>query len=93
MSDEAIKKRQARAKAAAIDILKKAGYSIIQSDNSNFCVISTRCSEIRMIRVVVDKINEADIAAIESVRIPSTACIKEIWCRKGARFEIREFLN
>jgi hypothetical protein len=93
MTDEAIKKRQSRAKEAATEILRKAGYCIIPSDNSNFCVIGTRQTEVRMIKVVIDEITENDIRTIREVRLPGMPCIKEIWCRKGDDFEIREFLN
>lgn len=89
MSDEAIKKRQARAKQAVIDLLQKTGWDIIQSNNSKVCVIATRRTEIRMIRVVVDAISDDDQRAVRSFSLPGIPqCIREIWCQRENGFEI-----
>ena len=91
MGDPAIKKRLARAKEAAIDNLLKNGHKIIPSDNSIFCILGVRKKEIRMIRVVVDKIKDEDIKIVQAFEPPGI-CTKEIWCRKGGQkdFEITE---
>lgn len=93
MSEEAIKKRQARAKSAAIEILRKAGYETFPSDNNKLCVICSRFAEIRLIRIAIDKISPEDLRIIKEIKSPSYNCVKEIWCRKGEEFEISAFLN
>lgn len=91
MSEEALMKRINRAKKAAIESLVKIGYKYIPSDNSNFCFLAVRKTEIRMIRVVIDEITDSDIKAVQDFEPPGT-CTKEIWCRREGMkdFEIRE---
>ncbi len=91
MTDEAIIRRLNRAKSAAISVLEDAKYKIIPSDNSEFCIIGIRKREIRLIRVVIDKITADDIKIIEDINPPGN-CTKEIWCREEwkQKFEIRE---
>jgi len=93
MSEETVKRRLLRAKRRATDKLIKVGYKIIQSDNNFFCIIATREREIRMIRVVIDKITEQDIEIIKDWQHPGT-CSKEIWCKNlgSQNFEIKEIL-
>ena len=93
MSEEAIVKRLNRAKKAASESLIKTGYKIIPSDNSEFCILGVRKREVRLIRVVVDKITSRDVEIVEGFELPGI-CTKEIWCRKLDKqdFEIKEIL-
>ena len=92
MTDEAIIRRLNRAKSAAISILEDAKYKIIPSDNSNFCIIGIRKKEIRLVRVVIDKITEDDVKIVESFDDHPGICTKEIWCKGEGekKFETRE---
>jgi len=90
MAEEAIKKRLERAKSSAVKILETAGYDIILSDNKKACLIGLRRTETRLIRVVLDKITDEDIRIIKNLKTHHDVCQKEIWCRRGSRFEIRE---
>ena len=90
MSDEAIKKRLERAKGSALKMLESTGYDTILSDNKRACLVAFRSTETRIIRVVIDKITEFDISSMRDLRTHPGICKKEIWCRKGAEFEIRE---
>jgi hypothetical protein len=90
MPQEAIKKRLERAKTSATRILENAGYDIILSDNKKACLVGLRRTETRVIRVVIDQITDEDVRIIKNLKAPHDACQKEIWCRKGARFEILE---
>lgn len=81
MSDEAIKQRLKRAKKSAIKTLISAGYKVILSDNSNFCIIGTRKKETRIVRVVIDRITDEDFKLTKDFDFPK-ACTKEIWCKK-----------
>lgn len=91
MSEENIKKRQARAKIRAVDILRRAGYEIIRSDNEKVCVIGSRDAEVRIIRICVGKVTEHDIEVVRDLRFPriSQAC-REAWCFDGKDFVIKE---
>lgn len=91
MPDVPVKQRISRAKKAAIGNLLKTGYRIIPSNNSTFCILGVRKREVRMIRVVVDKITERDIQITREFDSPAD-CSKEIWCRKAHKkdFEILE---
>jgi hypothetical protein len=90
MADETIKQKARRAKKAAIEKCEEMGYKIIVSDNSVFCFLASRKTEIRMIRVVMHKISEDDIQKIGEFESPET-CSKEIWRRRDdGGFEIRE---
>ena len=89
MSDEAIKKRLARAKSQAIDHFLRTGYQIIRSDNGIFCFIASRRRELRCIRVVVDKITDQDVRLAREFPAPDS-CSREIFCQKAGAFEIME---
>jgi len=89
MGDEAVKRRLIRAKKMAESILRKSGYEIIPSTNKNFCLVGTRRAEVRMIRIVIDQINDNDKKAIEAFNLPGN-CTREIWCKRGSKFEIVE---
>ena len=91
MTDVAVKRRMARAKDFAIKKFEDMGYKIIPSDNSLFCFIAIRKMEIRMVRVAMDIISPKDIESVKGFAPPGI-CSKEIWCRKGNRFEIQEVL-
>lgn len=93
MTDLAVKKRIARAKTRAVNILITTGYKIVPSDNSTFCILAVRKKEIRMIRVVIDGITEHDIETVKSFEPPGI-CTKEIWCKKHSEssFEMKEIL-
>jgi len=89
MPDEAIKRRIREAKKRAIQQLIDTDYDIIPSTNQNICVVATRNTETRYIRIVVDEIKAEDIELIKKIRSPQT-CSKEIWCSpfKGQKFKI-----
>ncbi len=91
MSEEAIMKKQNRAKAQAIKILRKAKYEIIRSDNEKICVVVSRDAEVRLIRICVGKITDRDIAVVRDLRFPriSQAC-REVWCYDGKDFDVKE---
>ena len=91
MTEEAVKKRLARAKEKATADLKEIGYKIVPSDNTSFCVLATRRNEVRFIRIVVDEIKDSDIQLTKEYELPP-GCVKEIWCKKEnkRRFEIEE---
>jgi hypothetical protein len=89
MSETTIKKRLARAKRQAIRHFEASGYRIVESDNKTFCFIASRRREARFIRVVVDKITDADLEMARGFEVPDT-CAREIFCQKNDRFEIRE---
>jgi len=90
---EAIKKRSARAKSAAMTVLRKSGWDVIPSDNSTFCIIATRPTEIRFIRIVIDKVSPNDHTVVKGVRVPADSRIsREIWhCKAGLEFDISYF--
>lgn len=88
MSDPAAKKRQSRAKRKAIDHYRSLRYQIIMSDNAPFSFEAIYHSQHRYVRAV-DEITENDIRLVKACALPSD-CIREIFCLKGARFEIRE---
>jgi len=89
MTDVAVKKRLARAKAQAIDHFLRTGYSIIRSDNGIFCFIASRRRELRCIRVVVDRITDQDMRLAKEFPAPAS-CSREIFCQKPDGFEIQE---
>ncbi len=91
MSNEVkIKKKMVRAKVAATNLLVRSGYQVVPSTNDNFCIVGIRQNEMRMIRVALDRITEQDVGLINAFRVPSN-CTKEIWCKHGQQFEIKEF--
>jgi hypothetical protein len=91
MSEENIKKRQTRAKCRAVDILRRAGYDIIRSDNETVCVIGARNAELRVIRVCVGNVTERDIKVIRSMQFLRDSHVsREAWCFDGKDFTIQE---
>lgn len=90
MTEYAIKKRLERAKSSAVKILENAGYDIILSDNKKACFVGLRRTETRLIRVVLDRITDEDVKIIKELKSHHSVCQKEIWCRRGLKFEIRE---
>ena len=89
MGEEAVKRRLIRAKKMAENILRKSGYEIIPSTNKNFCLVGTRRAEVRMIRIVIDKISDEDKKVVSLFSLPGS-CTREIWCKRGNEFEIVE---
>lgn len=91
MSDEALKKRQARAKSRAIEILRLADYEIIRSDNEKICVIASRNAEIRIIRICIDTVTEHDIAVVRDLRfLRNSQVSREAWAFNGRDFFIQQ---
>ncbi len=78
MTDEAIKKRLARARSAAADNLRRSGYGIIETRGGSFDIIAVRYSEARFVRIVLDQPTCADMKAAGSYDVP-TNCVREIW--------------
>jgi len=92
MSDTAIKQQLRRAKQAAIKRCETMGYHIIPSDNSLFCFLAVRKAEIRMVHVVVGKVDDKTQKKIEAF-VPPGVCSKEIWCWQNSHnFEIIEII-
>jgi hypothetical protein len=96
MSDQAIKKRLSRARSAAAENLRRAGYGILSTDGGPFSLIAVRYSEARFIRVVIDRPNVADLKACGAVKVPA-GCVREIWQASAedgliTEFEIRNVL-
>lgn len=89
MSDSAAKRRQARAKQKAIEHFRDLGYKIVKADNAAFSFVAVRRREARFVRVVLDRITEHDIKLAQGYESPD-ACVREIFCQKETRFEIRE---
>ena len=81
MVDEAIKRRIREAKKRAAEMLVDVGYDIIPSDNERVCLTATRDTEVRFIRIVIDKITPKDMELMRSLQSPGPGvCKKEIWC-------------
>ncbi|MBE3109344.1 MAG: hypothetical protein IMZ46_02350 [Acidobacteria bacterium] len=89
MSDPAIKKRLARAKTSAQGHYFNLKYTIIKTDDPVFCFIAMRRSEIRFVRVVIDRITDHDVKLVQGYE-PPVVCTQEIFCQKETKFEIRE---
>lgn len=89
MSDPSVKQRLRRAILKAKVYFTDLSYGIIESDNAVFSFIATRRREARYVRVVLDRISDHDIKLVRSYELPD-ACVREIFCLKGTRFEIRE---
>ena len=92
MSDPAIKRRLARAKIRAGEMLQGMGYGVIQSDNSTFCILGVRNREIRMVRVVIDEVTDVDKRRVREFPQKPDNCSCEIWCKRLSRigFEMTE---
>jgi hypothetical protein len=91
MSEETIKRQQNKAKFQAIKSLRKVGYDIIRSDNEKVCVVASRNTEVRIIRICVDKVTAHDIAIVRDIHFPRIvqAC-REVWCLNGKNFTLQE---
>ena len=90
MTEQSIKKRVSRARAAAADNLRRAGYGIITTDGGPFSIIAVRYSEARFIRVVVDRASLGDMKACGSVKVPA-GCVREIWEADSIEHGIQNF--
>jgi len=89
MPDDPRKKQRYRAKQKAIVYYRGMTYKIIMSDDGPFAFIAIRLTDIRFVRVVVDRITPDDIKSVQGYESP-TACAREIFCQKETRCEIRE---
>ena len=78
MSDEAIKKRQARAKEKAASDLRALGYDIFPSDNKRVCLFAVRPGDVRLIRICVDEITQADRKIVSKIDYTNV----ELWLRR-----------
>ena len=92
MADPTVTRRLARAKTRAADMLRGMGYGVVHSDNSTFCVLGVRNREIRMVRVVIDKITEEDKTRVAEFPQKPPNCTREIWCKRHniSGFEMME---
>lgn len=82
MLDNPIKKRIARAKRKAAADLQGMGYFVVKADNRNACMIGFRKTDIRIVRIVIDKITPFDRAALKEIPAVGTFCLSELWLRK-----------
>ena len=91
MPKNAIKQRRIRAKERAAEILIRAGYKIIPSDNSLVCLFAVRKTEWRAVRIALDEITKKDELLIREIPAPVN-CSREIWLKRlnVKDFEIRE---
>jgi len=89
MSDPAVKQKLRRATLKAKGYFTDLSYGIIESDSAVFSFIATRRREARYVRVVLNHITDHDIKLVQSYELPD-ACVREIFCQKETRFEIRE---
>ena len=87
MSDP--KKKIYRATLKAKEHYRAMNYSIFNSDGRLVSFIATRGTDERHVLVVVDRISPSDIESLRGIQSPP-ACVREIFCDKGPRFEIRE---
>ena len=92
MGDLSSKRRLARAKTRAAEMLNNMGYGVVHSDNSTFCVLGIRNREIRMVRVVIDEITAEDESRVAEFPQKPPNCTREIWCKRHnvAGFEMVE---
>lgn len=83
MSEELAKKRFNRALNRAINFLNQpeGPYKIILLNTDPFHIEAIREKEIRKIRIVLDKITQADEKALRDFKLPHI-CTKEIWFKK-----------
>lgn len=91
MPDESIKKRMSRAKRRACDDLRSLGYKIVLSDNNPVCLVAYCGSDVRLVKICLDKASSADQENL--CRYPSSIVVsREIWIRKAGeqRFDIQK---
>jgi hypothetical protein len=82
MSGNPIKKRVARAKRKAAADLRGMGYFVFKADSLNASLIGFRKTDIRIVRVVLDKITPFDRAALRAIPAPGGSCSSELWLRQ-----------
>ena len=89
MSDEAVKKRMARAKQRAHVDLLSLGYDVVASDNQPVCLVAYRGTEVRLIRICLDEAAPVDEKRLKKYS-PSPVISRELWVRKSGaeRFAI-----
>lgn len=95
MPEEAIKKRTRRAIRAAMECLDNppGSWDLTILDNHVFHLQAARPREIRMIRIVLDKIFSHDIELVSRRELPEI-CTKEIWCRSSdGKFSVKKITN
>jgi UDP-N-acetylmuramyl pentapeptide synthase len=85
MSDDPIKERIARAKIKAAADLRDMGYFVLKADDRNASLIGFRKTDIRIVRVVLDKITPLDRVMLKAIPFPDTSCSIELWLRKFGR--------
>jgi hypothetical protein len=92
MSDDPIKGRIARAKRKAAADLRDMGYFVIRADGRNASLIGFKKTDIKIVRIVLDKITPSDLAMLKMIPLSSESCSRELWVRKfgQAAFEKSE---
>lgn len=95
MAEEAIKKRIQRALQAAVFKVKKMGHDFVLADHNPFDLIAVKKRKIRFIRIALDKIEDQDLASVQSFAATSMAISREIWLRKYGQkiFEIKKIFK
>ena len=86
MSDLAIKRRLDRAKRKAQIDLEYRNYFVIPSNNRPVCLVAIQGSDVRLIRICLDKAEPDDKKALSEY----PGIQRELWVRKEGqeRFEI-----
>lgn len=89
MSTPSIKRRLARARVRASNILEKLGYEV-EPSGGTFCLYAIHNGSIRFIRVVVDEVIGLDLGVVKRFNGRLNNSSKEIWCKKKNKphFEI-----
>ena len=82
MPDDPIKGRSSRAKRKAAADLRDMGYFVINASDRNASLIGFRKTDIRIIRVVLDRITPFDRIALKAIPFPNSSCSRELWLRK-----------
>ena len=85
MSDDPKKKRIYKAKRKAAADLRDMGYFVIETDDRNAGLIGFQKTDIRIVRVVLDKITPLDRVMLKAIPYPGTSCSRELWLRKFGR--------
>ncbi len=91
MAEDAIKKRMARAKNRAEADLRALGYDVVISNNRPVCLVASRGSDVRFIRVCLDSYSVSDKISLSRFRA-SSVVTRELWIRRSRdeRFEIHK---
>jgi hypothetical protein len=82
MSDDRIKGRIARAKKKAADDLRDMGYFVVKADDRNANLIGFGKNDIRIVRIILDKITPFDLVMLKEVPLSNRSCSRELWLRK-----------